>query len=105
VAERALAAIPMTAEREKFNVWVALLNCEDAYGGEGAEAALMHVLNRCVRACVMLAIGIKQRCLGGGGASCFEFLSARAPTQATHTRTHLLHAIHPSIHPQGAAGG
>jgi hypothetical protein len=37
----------MTAERDKFNVWVALMNLEDAYGGDGAEDALMAVFNRC----------------------------------------------------------
>jgi len=46
IAERALSTITMTAERDKFNVWVALMNLEDAYGGEGAEDALMNVFNR-----------------------------------------------------------
>lgn len=36
----------MTAERDKFNVWVALMNLEDAYGGERAEDAVMAVFNR-----------------------------------------------------------
>lgn len=46
IAERALSTITMTAEREKFNVWVALMNLEDAYGGDGAEDALMAAFNR-----------------------------------------------------------
>jgi rRNA biogenesis protein RRP5 len=46
VAERALATIDMTAERDKFNVWVALMNLEDAYGGDNAEAGIMSVFNR-----------------------------------------------------------
>lgn len=46
IAERALSTISMTAERDKFNVWVALMNLEAAYGGEQAEDALMGVFNR-----------------------------------------------------------
>jgi rRNA biogenesis protein RRP5 len=46
IAERGLSTITMTAERDKFNVWVALMNLEDAYGGEGAEDAVMAVFNR-----------------------------------------------------------
>jgi hypothetical protein len=38
----------MTAERDKFNVWVALMNLEDAYGGEAAQDAVMAVFNRSV---------------------------------------------------------
>ena len=47
IAERALVAIPMTEEGEKFNVWVALLNLEAAYGGEDAEDKLMDTFKRC----------------------------------------------------------
>lgn len=37
----------MTSERDKFNVWVALMNLEDAYGGgDKAEDAVMAVFNR-----------------------------------------------------------
>lgn len=46
IAERALSTIVMTAERDKFNVWVALMNLEDAYGGDRAEDAVMAVFNR-----------------------------------------------------------
>lgn len=47
IAERALSTISMTSERDKFNVWVALMNLEDAYGGgDKAEDAVMAVFNR-----------------------------------------------------------
>lgn len=36
----------MTAERDKFNVWVALMNLENAYGGEAAQEAVMTVFKR-----------------------------------------------------------
>jgi rRNA biogenesis protein RRP5 len=50
VAERALRTIAMTSERDKFNVWVALMNLENAYGGAEAEDAVMAVFKRCVHA-------------------------------------------------------
>jgi rRNA biogenesis protein RRP5 len=46
VAERALRTIAMTSERDKFNVWVALMNLENAYGGAEAEDAVMAVFKR-----------------------------------------------------------
>jgi rRNA biogenesis protein RRP5 len=46
VAERALRTIAMTSERDKFNVWVALMNLENAYGGAQAEDAIMGVFKR-----------------------------------------------------------
>jgi rRNA biogenesis protein RRP5 len=46
VADRALRTIAMTSERDKFNVWVALMNLENAYGGAAAEDALMAVFKR-----------------------------------------------------------
>lgn len=39
----------MTEEAEKFNVWVALLNLENAYGGANAEEAVMTVFKRAVQ--------------------------------------------------------
>jgi rRNA biogenesis protein RRP5 len=46
VAERAMRTIAMTSERDKFNVWVALMNLENAYGGAEAEDAVMAVFKR-----------------------------------------------------------
>lgn len=39
----------MTQEAEKFNVWVALLNLENAYGGANTEEAVMGVFKRAVQ--------------------------------------------------------
>ncbi|KAI9816738.1 MAG: rRNA biogenesis protein rrp5 [Phylliscum demangeonii] len=41
VAERALRTISMTEESEKLNVWVGLLNLENAYGTEDGVAAVL----------------------------------------------------------------
>jgi rRNA biogenesis protein RRP5 len=42
VAERAIKTINFREENEKFNVWVAWLNAENAYGTEESTLALMH---------------------------------------------------------------
>jgi hypothetical protein len=46
IADRALAKINMTAEDEKFAVWVALLNLENAYAAGDVEEAIMAVFKR-----------------------------------------------------------
>jgi len=46
IAERALATINMTAEDEKYAMWVALLNLENAYAAGDAEEAVMTVFRR-----------------------------------------------------------
>lgn len=57
VAERALAAIDPAQQDARFNVWVAALNLEDAYGGEAAESSLMGMFNRCgVNVCVCVFV-------------------------------------------------
>uniref|UniRef100_A0A383V4G5 S1 motif domain-containing protein n=1 Tax=Tetradesmus obliquus TaxID=3088 RepID=A0A383V4G5_TETOB len=66
VAERALKTIAMTSERDKFNVWVALMNLENAYGGANAEDALMAVFKRAVGYCepkplYLALLGILER--------------------------------------------
>jgi rRNA biogenesis protein RRP5 len=66
VAERALAAIPYRDEAEKFNVWVARLNLEAAYGAPDPAAALMAEFGRALqyadqKKLYMALLGILQR--------------------------------------------
>eukprot|EP00879_Flechtneria_rotunda_P009200 GHRR01009633.1.p1 GENE.GHRR01009633.1~~GHRR01009633.1.p1 ORF type:complete len:1069 (+),score=440.49 GHRR01009633.1:481-3207(+) len=66
IGERALSTIAMTAEQEKFNVWVALLNLENAYGGANAEEAVMTTFKRGVQYCepkalYLALLGILER--------------------------------------------
>jgi rRNA biogenesis protein RRP5 len=49
VAERALAGISYREEGEKFNVWVAWLNLENAYGSPDPAAAVMALFNRALQ--------------------------------------------------------
>jgi len=46
IADRALAKINTTAEDEKFAVWVALLNLENAYAAGDVDEAIMAVFKR-----------------------------------------------------------
>ena len=41
IGERAIKSIPMTNEPEKLNIWVALLNLENAYGDDESQQALL----------------------------------------------------------------
>ncbi|GBF92560.1 hypothetical protein Rsub_05174 [Raphidocelis subcapitata] len=66
VAQRALDAIPYREEGEKFNVWVAWLNLEGAYGAPDPAAALMALFNRALqytdqKKLYLALLGILQR--------------------------------------------
>lgn len=41
IGERALKSIPMVNELEKLNIWVALLNLENAYGDDESQQAML----------------------------------------------------------------
>eukprot|EP00195_Chlamydomonas_chlamydogama_P014936 CAMPEP_0202909786 /NCGR_PEP_ID=MMETSP1392-20130828/50287_1 /ASSEMBLY_ACC=CAM_ASM_000868 /TAXON_ID=225041 /ORGANISM="Chlamydomonas chlamydogama, Strain SAG 11-48b" /LENGTH=243 /DNA_ID=CAMNT_0049599651 /DNA_START=1 /DNA_END=728 /DNA_ORIENTATION=- len=66
VAERALATIFYREEQEKFNVWVAWLNLENAYGSPNPEEAAMKLLQRALqynepKKMYLAALGIFER--------------------------------------------
>lgn len=49
VAERALKTINYREEGEKFNIWVAWLNLENAYGSPNPEDAAMELLHKALQ--------------------------------------------------------
>lgn len=111
IAERALSTIVMTAERDKFNVWVALMNLEDAYGGDRAEESVMAVFNRygnahtylCAHICPQLPFVCKYLCsLLSAPSHCpvqTEALHALPSSHSAHSMTPCTKALAPSCMP------
>ncbi len=61
---------PLREEGEKFNVWVAWMNMENAYGQPSGEEALTALFQRALQYCdqkklYLVAVGIAERSVAG----------------------------------------
>lgn len=65
VAERALKAIHYREEGEKFNVWVAWLNLENAYGAPDPAEAVMALFRRALQVWGGAGGRASCQCVGG----------------------------------------